>query len=303
LIVFSNSCTERELFDSNSLLPSITGLYTEISGNISGKLTKQNSPYLVTDELIINSGDSLTIEPGVILYFEDRSRLFVKGYLKAEGTRSQRIYFTAYRNGWNGLSFSGSANGSVIKLSIIEKIKSSRDSINELSALNFTNSYCTIQNTYIRNNNATGELLSAVNSSIEIYNNLILNNTSNKSLIISSNNRMRLINNVLYNNQTKENQPTILIKNSNYNELQNNIFYRNKSREEIRAIESDSSKVINAYNFYGSSTNDPQFWNLETFRLYYTSPCIDSGNPAPEFNDYNGTRNDQGAYGGPLGNW
>jgi len=33
------------------------------------------------------------------------------------------------------------------------------------------------------------------------------------------------------------------------------------------------------------------------------SPCIDSGNPNPAFNDPDGTISDLGAYGGPAGNW
>ncbi|MCX6842725.1 MAG: FG-GAP-like repeat-containing protein [candidate division WOR-3 bacterium] len=35
------------------------------------------------------------------------------------------------------------------------------------------------------------------------------------------------------------------------------------------------------------------------FHLQAGSPCIDAGNPAPQYNDPDGTRNDMGAYGGP----
>ena len=48
---------------------------------------------------------------------------------------------------------------------------------------------------------------------------------------------------------------------------------------------------------------DPIFWDDIYLTLYFTSPCRDAGNPDPVFNDYNGSRNDQGAYGGPLGDW
>jgi len=48
---------------------------------------------------------------------------------------------------------------------------------------------------------------------------------------------------------------------------------------------------------------DPLFYTDFDLRLYYLSPCKDAGNPDTVYNDYNGTRNDQGAYGGPLGNW
>jgi hypothetical protein len=51
----------------------------------------------------------------------------------------------------------------------------------------------------------------------------------------------------------------------------------------------------------GNLTGDPQLMDIASgdYRLSPSSPCIDAGNPAPEFNDHNGTRNDMGTYGGP----
>ncbi len=37
------------------------------------------------------------------------------------------------------------------------------------------------------------------------------------------------------------------------------------------------------------------------YRLQATSPCINTGNPAAQYNDTNGTRNDMGRFGGPNG--
>jgi len=39
------------------------------------------------------------------------------------------------------------------------------------------------------------------------------------------------------------------------------------------------------------------------YHLLPGSVCIDTGNPDPIFNDFDGSRNDIGPYGGPLGNW
>ena len=39
------------------------------------------------------------------------------------------------------------------------------------------------------------------------------------------------------------------------------------------------------------------------YHLLPGSVCIDTGNPDPVFNDPDGSRNDIGAYGGPLGDW
>lgn len=43
-------------------------------------------------------------------------------------------------------------------------------------------------------------------------------------------------------------------------------------------------------------TNDN--WNPDP-----ASPTLDAGDPDPAFNDADGTVNDQGAYGGPFGDW
>lgn len=51
---------------------------------------------------------------------------------------------------------------------------------------------------------------------------------------------------------------------------------------------------------------DPYFTDASaadfTLQLGY-SPAIDGGDPAASYNDTDGTRNDMGAYGGPLGSW
>jgi parallel beta-helix repeat protein len=47
--------------------------------------------------------------------------------------------------------------------------------------------------------------------------------------------------------------------------------------------------------------SDPLFVNpdLLDYRLQFSSPCINAGNPDPAYNDVDGTRNDMGAFGGP----
>ena len=63
----------------------------------------------------------------------------------------------------------------------------------------------------------------------------------------------------------------------------------------------------NATNYYqatpgvGSDSVDPLYVDTMAcdYHLGAGSPCIDHGNPDPQYNDPDGTRNDMGAYGGP----
>jgi hypothetical protein len=53
----------------------------------------------------------------------------------------------------------------------------------------------------------------------------------------------------------------------------------------------------------GNIDADPLFLGNSDFHLQPGSPCIDAGNPDPQYNDNDGSRNDMGAYGGPGGDW
>jgi hypothetical protein len=61
----------------------------------------------------------------------------------------------------------------------------------------------------------------------------------------------------------------------------------------------------------GNTSEDPLFVALsqdvdagnDDLNLQPTSPGIDAGNPAGIFDDVDGSDNDLGAYGGPLGDW
>lgn len=55
----------------------------------------------------------------------------------------------------------------------------------------------------------------------------------------------------------------------------------------------------------GNINENPIFVNAQSdnFHFQFGSPCIDAGNPLSEFTDWDGSRNDMGAYGGPEGDW
>ncbi|MBN3034802.1 MAG: C10 family peptidase [Bacteroidales bacterium] len=82
--------------------------YTNLSGGtISGTLTCANSPYFVTGDLIVPSGETLELEPCVCLMFQGHYELKVNGTLIADGTPASRIIFAASDTvtGWEGIRF------------------------------------------------------------------------------------------------------------------------------------------------------------------------------------------------------
>ncbi len=82
---------------------------TNVSGNQSGTWTLSNSPYLVTADITIPAGQTLYIEAGVIVNFQGHYRFIVNGKIVANGTDSNRIYFTTDNpaTGWGGIRLDG----------------------------------------------------------------------------------------------------------------------------------------------------------------------------------------------------
>jgi hypothetical protein len=87
---------------------------TYVGGPISANTTWSlaNSPYHVTNHLTVNSGVTLTIDPGVVVKMgytsgRPRRRFFVNGVLDAQGTSGNPIIFTSERDDTHG----GDSNG------------------------------------------------------------------------------------------------------------------------------------------------------------------------------------------------
>ena len=65
------------------------------AGPISGTWTLAGSPYLIMGETTIDSGTTLTIEPGVLVEWQFSFTMHVQGQILAEGTETDSIIFTA----------------------------------------------------------------------------------------------------------------------------------------------------------------------------------------------------------------
>jgi len=126
--------------------------------------TKAASPYIVTNNLMVAGGVSLTLEPGTIVKFEPNVQLIVAGQLIANGTSNDSIYFlrNSSTQNWAGITFSvGSVassisaqyayqSGSVFNYCAIRNVTSTN------GAIYTVNTALYISNSTLNQNNANG---------------------------------------------------------------------------------------------------------------------------------------------------
>ena len=115
----------------------LVGPETQVSGSLPPDThwTEEGSPYVVTGDLFIPEGGSLTIAPGVEVLFRGQHQLFVRGQLVARGTEAAPILFGAEApdagpGSWRGVSFADSsidavldASGNYLSGSVLEHVE------------------------------------------------------------------------------------------------------------------------------------------------------------------------------------
>ena len=147
------------------LINNIGFAQTKVSGIISSDTTwaVAGSPYIVTGGVLVDSGVTLTIDPGVIVKFNPKNTLGIDGTLIARGTETEKITFTTNSGGdyWGYIhfrdfstdaeydEFGNFISGSILQYCIVEYAGDMSVSYNGAiwidNAYPFIN-YCTIQN-------------------------------------------------------------------------------------------------------------------------------------------------------------
>ena len=100
--------------DVASVTADVVDRYTEVCGVLSSsslRWTSDKSPYRVTDSILVESGKTLVIEPGVDVQFDGPHSITVEGTMIADGSEHGRVAFYGVGDGvgsWGGLDFTKS---------------------------------------------------------------------------------------------------------------------------------------------------------------------------------------------------
>ena len=300
------SCSDRSLFtDPND--PGLGGFYTILKGEVSGILLKSKSPYYVTNDISVSAGNQLVVEPGTIIFFKPKTGLRIDGGIRAVGNRELPIIFKGVRDEWNGIHSTNPTDSLIFIFCKIQDVY--LPSSMKFGAIESRNANLSIKNCFFYYNYAqNGGALALFDCSTEITNNIFYRNETLDygGAILSQNSSNKIINNTFYKNYCLNFGGAISLINPVYEEIQNNIFFDNFSYNgdtRIHFVSGDSTKIFEQYNFLDPDSLDPLFKSSTDFHLKEDSPCKDAGNPSAEFNDSDGSRNDQGAYGGQFGDW
>ncbi len=311
-MLFFSACRENIDSGNNIINPTLGGEYTEIEGNISGTLFSVDSPFLVTGNVFIASNDSLIIDAGVTIVFEQNKMLTVEGIILALGTKQKPISFTSFiskETTWLGIRLLNPVGTSVFEFCIIQDVWQQRNDPLTNGAIEISGTNVIVKNCVFRNNGARyGGGLAAFNSNVIIENNIFINNDADLfgGAMFLLNSTAIIINNTIYHNYCVNFGGGIVFWDPLSTDLQNNIIYDYYSPTPdgpIAIASGDSTNISELYNYLAFGEMDPMFISIDNLHLSSDSPCIDSGNPDPAYNDFDGTRNDQGAFGGPLGDW
>lgn len=174
------------------LLPTLNTLPVNASTTVSGQITsdtvwtKASSPYIVTGNILVFQGVTLTIEPGVTVKFDSQKLIQIDGQLVAKGTQSEPIIFTSNQpspapGDWAGIQFTDTSvdaaydgAGNYLSGSIMQYCRIQYGGYHYTPALNIENSSPLVERCDLNDNSCSA--ISVEGGSPKITNNNIIRN-------------------------------------------------------------------------------------------------------------------------------
>jgi parallel beta-helix repeat protein len=141
------------------------------AGDVFGTWNAAGSPYRIEGDITVPAGQTLTIEPGVEVLFQDWYGLTVNGTLLAVGSEGEPILFGGGHPtaGWVSINIIDATDSTQLTYVIVENASHSGTYIENTSPL--------ISYSTIRNNEGGGIYM--VNSNARLIGNHIIDNTAN----------------------------------------------------------------------------------------------------------------------------
>jgi hypothetical protein len=210
----------------------------QISGSVSGTWDSTGNPYYITGQCTIATGNTLTIGPGVQIYFQVDSSFIVQGTLNVNGTSADSVLFTVDSESTSefaGIRFSATSSG-LISYAKIEYGKANGTLPNDSGgAIYFGGSSIIISHCDISNcsANSLGGGIAIASSSATVENCRIHNNSANYGGGIWSGAYDTIIrNNYIYSNMvTNAGGGFHATGNNNNPKVEKNLFYNNSAQE------------------------------------------------------------------------
>ena len=196
------------------------------------------------------------------------------------------------QNSWDGalLLYSGTT-ANIINNKIIGNYSWSMP-----AGISIYNSTATFSNNIIAQNVVYsapyGPGLNAYNSTLSFYNNLFYQNWGSSGSAYAAAAYVNNTNLVAKNNIISGNgngQASFTFTGTGTQDFSYNDLWANSSGTDTSGITPGP----------GNIAADPLFLSFSDFHLGSGSPCINAGDPNPQYNDKDSTRNDMGVYGGP----
>jgi hypothetical protein len=194
---------KRLLFVLGMLIIGLTSDVLKAQTNVSGIISSNTtwsitgSPYIITGNVLLDSGYTLTIQPGVTVKFNRGISLQIDGELLVRGTSSNKITFTSNvadsAGAWGYIYFSDNSvdavfenniygaylSGSILEYCVVQYAGGANVTDNGAIRLNAAHpfiNYCTISN-----NRASGIRAYNLTAGLKITNSIIKNNTSQEN--------------------------------------------------------------------------------------------------------------------------